>query len=146
MTAASTTTQTTSAPRAAGEPAWRIKGYVIVSCNCAYGCPCNFNALPTTGKCEGGWSWRVEQGSFGSTTLDGLHFSLEVNWPGAIHEGNGEGILVIDERADAEQRRAIETLVGGTAGGPWQILRRTISTLDGPHYVPYDFRADGYNS
>ena len=142
-----TAAQTAPAAQAAQSvPKWRLKGHVIVSCNCDYGCPCNFNARPTKGKCEGGWNWQIEDGQFGDTSLAGLHFSLEVNWPAAIHEGNGEGLFLIDERADAEQREAIQMLVGGTAGGPWQVLRRTISTLHGPRYVAYEFHADGYNS
>ncbi len=28
---------------------WQLQGTVLVACNCDYGCPCNFNALPTTG-------------------------------------------------------------------------------------------------
>ena len=42
---------------------WELKGTVIVACNCDYGCPCNFNALPTTGKCEGSWTWHVDRGA-----------------------------------------------------------------------------------
>ena len=68
---------------------WELKGTVIVACNCDYGCPCNFNALPTKGKCEGTWTWHVERGTFGDTALDDLNFTVCVNWPGAIHEGNG---------------------------------------------------------
>jgi len=68
---------------------WTLKGTVLVACNCDFGCPCNFNAPPTTGKCEGGWTWVVEAGSFGDVRLDGLSFSVYANWPGAIHEGNG---------------------------------------------------------
>ena len=40
---------------------WRYTADYMVSCNCDYGCPCNFNALPTTGKCEGEWTWHVEE-------------------------------------------------------------------------------------
>ena len=87
---------------------WRLSGKVLVSCNCDWGCPCNFNARPTTGKCEGGWTWHVEEGSCDGTSLDGLNFSVYANWPGAIHEGNGEALLLIDERASVEQRAAIE--------------------------------------
>ena len=29
----------------------------------------------------------------GGVSLDGLNFSIYVNWPGAIHEGNGEALL-----------------------------------------------------
>ena len=54
--------------------------------------------------------------------LDGLSFSVYANWPGAIHEGNGEALILIDERADAAQRAAIDTLLGGKVGGPWQVL------------------------
>ena len=91
---------------------WELKGTVIVACNCDYGCPCNFNARPTAGKCEGTWTWHVERGTFGETSLDNLNFTVCVNWPGAIHEGNGEALILVDERADEAQRKAIETLVG----------------------------------
>ena len=28
---------------------WRLKGEWMKNCNCAYGCPCDFNAPPTNG-------------------------------------------------------------------------------------------------
>ena len=31
---------------------WSLTAKEFVNCNCAYGCPCQFNALPTHGKCE----------------------------------------------------------------------------------------------
>jgi hypothetical protein len=122
---------------------WELKGTVIVACNCDYGCPCNFNALPTTGKCEGTWTWHVERGTFGETSLNDLNFTVCVNWPGAIHEGNGEALILVDERADEAQRNAIETLVGGDAGGPWGVLAWTWPTIHGPKPVPYDLHLDG---
>jgi len=125
---------------------WRLKGTVVVACNCDYGCPCNFNALPSKGKCEGGWIWHVEDGSFGDTSLDGLTFSVLVNWPGAIHEGNGEGLILVDERADEAQREAIETLVSGEVGGPWGILAWTWPNVHGPKPVPFDVELNGIES
>jgi hypothetical protein len=127
-------------------PSWHIRGQVILACNCDYGCPCNFNALPTPGKCEGHWNWHVEEGSYGDTPLKGLTFSLAVNWPSAIHHGNGEGLAVIDERADPKQREAINALLSGAAGGPWKILRTTVATLHGPEYAKYEVKLDDYNS
>jgi len=44
---------------------WKLKGKVLVACNCDWGCPCNFNARPTTGKCEG---IIFKQGDLGATT------------------------------------------------------------------------------
>ena len=117
---------------------WNLHGKVLISCNCDWGCPCNFNALPTKGKCEGGWTWHVEKGSFGDIKLDGLNFSVYVNWPGAIHEGNGEALVLIDERAEAAQRAAIERLLGGKTGGPWEVLGWTWPKVHGPYAVSYD--------
>ena len=31
---------------------WRIKAVHLGNCNCAYGCPCKFTALPTHGNCR----------------------------------------------------------------------------------------------
>jgi len=107
------------------ETKWTLTGTVVVACNCDYGCPCNFNALPTQGRCEGGWTWHVEEGRFGDTPLDDLNFTVIVKWPGAIHHGNGEGVILVDERADEKQRDAIATLVGGSVGGPWGVLAWT---------------------
>jgi hypothetical protein len=122
---------------------WELKGTVIVACNCDYGCPCNFNARPTKGKCEGTWTWHVDRGVFGETSLDDLNFTVCVDWPGAIHEGNGEALILVDERADEAQREAIETLVGGDAGGPWGVLAWTWPTIHGPKPVTYDLHLDG---
>ena len=32
---------------------WRLSGEWIKNCNCAFGCPCDFNAPPTKGYCKG---------------------------------------------------------------------------------------------
>jgi hypothetical protein len=125
---------------------WMLRGTVVVACNCAYGCPCNFNALPTHGKCEGGWTWRVDEGRVGDQVLDGLTFSVIVNWPGAIHEGNGHAVILVDERADEGQREAIATLVSGDVGGPWGVLAWTWPTIDGPHPVAFSVEVDGVNT
>jgi hypothetical protein len=125
------------------KPSWSLKGQVIVACNCDYGCPCNFNARPTSGKCEGGWTWHVERGSFDGVPLDGLNFSVYANWPGAIHEGNGEALILVDERAGARQREAIATLMKGDVGGPWGVLAWTWPTIHGPLAVPYEVAFDG---
>lgn len=126
--------------------AWSMRGHVVVACNCDFGCPCNFNGLPTTGKCEGGWTWHVTDGQYGNVGLSGLNFSLNVNWPKAIHEGNGEGIVVIDEKANEEQRAALRELLAGKAGGPWKILSATITKTHGPEYVPFEVSTSDFGT
>ena len=51
---------------------WRISGDEVGSCNCAWGCPCQFNALPTLGSCEGLAGIQIREGYFGSTRLNGV--------------------------------------------------------------------------
>jgi hypothetical protein len=125
---------------------WTMSGTVLIACNCDYGCPCNFNALPTAGKCEGEWTWHVAEGAYDGTRLGGVTFTLAVNGPGAIHEGNGEGLLLVDDRADDAQRDAVHALVKGEAGGPWGVLAWTWPTLHGPKAVPYELELDGIRS
>ena len=42
---------------------WEIKGREFGNCNCAYGCPCQFNALPTHGHCRGLAVYDIEEAS-----------------------------------------------------------------------------------
>src|SRR5262245_29126848 len=70
---------------------WTIHGREFVNCNCSYGCPCQFNGLPTHGHCRAVAGMEIEQGHHGGTKLDGLKFVAIFRWPGAIHEGKGEG-------------------------------------------------------
>lgn len=65
---------------------WMIEGHKMGVCNCAYGCPCEFNARPTYGVCEGGEIGVVERGHFGDVRLDGLLeiFSGKHSAPGTI--------------------------------------------------------------
>ena len=51
---------------------WTIHGREFANCNCSYGCPCQFNALPTHGHCRGLAVFDIETGFHGSTQLDGL--------------------------------------------------------------------------
>jgi hypothetical protein len=121
---------------------WMMKGQVVIACNCDYGCPCNVNGRPTTGKCEGGWTWSIEKGAFGDVALDGLAIGQYANWPAAIHEGNGVAVSFIDERANDSQREALATLLDGQAGGPWAIFRGTYRELHGPRFVRYAVDAE----
>ena len=80
-----------------GDVKWTIKGHEFINCNCAYGCPCQFNALPTHGFCEAVGGFQIDQGFHGDTKLDGLRFVGMFRWPGPIHEGKGEAAVVIDD-------------------------------------------------
>jgi hypothetical protein len=114
-----------------------MTGTMLVACNCDYGCPCNVNGRPSTGKCEGGWTWQIDRGHYGDTTLDGLALSVFADWPAAIHEGGGKAVAFFDDRADESQRAALTTLARGDAGGPWGIFVTTYELAE-PRPLPYD--------
>lgn len=96
---------------------WRIAGEEFGGCNCAWGCPCQFNALPTHGRCEALVGFQIREGYFGPTRLDGVRYARIFWWPGPIHEANGTRQLIIDEQATSDQRAALIALVSGSHGG-----------------------------
>jgi len=124
---------------------WQIHGVEITNCNCAYGCPCQFNAMPTTGQCEAVWSMRIDKGHFGSTKLDGLSWGFLVWWPGAVHEGNGRMQVFGEERADAEQRKALEAIASGREsdeGTYFQIFAAMAPNAEPAVWKPVEFECD----
>lgn len=126
---------------------WFFEADYLQACNCDYGCPCEFSAPPTMGFCEGMGAWRIERGDYDGVSLNGLGLAFAAKWPGAIHEGNGSVLLMIDEKASAEQREALIAIGAGQAGGlPFEILATTFSTLLEPQFVPFNFKVDGVNS
>ena len=104
---------------------WEASGDVLIACNCDWGCPCNFNARPSRGYCQGGWIWLIEKGHVGDVRLDGLGLAVYAKWPGAIHEGGGHAVGFIDERANDAQRGALHRVMRGELGGPWGLFIKT---------------------
>ena len=92
---------------------WSIQGPELANCNCSFGCPCQFSALPTHGTCEASVGMIINKGHHGDTVLDGLRTAAVFKWPGAVHEGNGEMQLIIDENANADQRAALQAIMTG---------------------------------
>ena len=85
---------------------WSLQGHSIANCNCDFGCPCQFNTLPTHGDCRAMTAVKINKGHFGDVDLSGLAFCGMFAWPGAIHFGNGEAFVVISDRANEAQRSA----------------------------------------
>jgi hypothetical protein len=124
---------------------WLIKGPKIASCNCDYGCPCEFNGRPTQGICEGLEAHRIDEGYFGDLRLDGLVIAARYRWPGPVHEGGGTVEGIIDERASPAQRDALLTILGGKEQEPttvYNIYGATIARELEPVFAPIRFACD----
>jgi len=122
---------------------WTIKGREFAHCNCAYGCPCQFNARPTHGNCHALFGIEIEQGHHGNTKLDGLRFAGVFSWPGAIHEGHGEAVVIIDERSNSAQREALLRIISGRDTEPgatfFQVFFSTLGKVHEPILAKIDF-------
>jgi hypothetical protein len=125
---------------------WGMQGVEFSNCNCNWGCPCQFNGLPSNGNCRAFIFVQIEKGHFGEVSLDGLSWGILGAWPSAIHLGNGTLFSVIDERADAKQRQAIEAVSHGKETEPgkliWQVFSTTVSRLLPSLYKPIDLSID----
>ena len=125
---------------------WMIKAREFANCNCSYGCPCQFNALPTLGHCRAVVGVQIDTGYHGQTQLDGLKVAAIFKWPGAIHEGKGEAAIVIDERASEEQRNALLRILSGQDTEPgatiFSVFASTLEKLHEPIISKIDFEVD----
>lgn len=125
---------------------WMIRGVQYTNCNCAWGCPCQFNAPTTHGHCEAVAGGRIDEGYFNETRLDGLHFAMVVQWPGEIAEGNGRQQAIIDARADAAQREALRKILYGESTKPgsthFYVFNSTMSEVLEPLYAPIELEID----
>lgn len=125
---------------------WEIQGREIVNCNCAYGCPCQFNARPTHGHCEAAGAILIEKGHFGDVRLDGLKIAFVLQWPGAIHEGRGKCLPIVDENADEDQRNALLKVMSGEETDPFatmfNVYASTMETVHEPVFTKIDFDVD----
>jgi hypothetical protein len=125
---------------------WTIKAREFANCNCSYGCPCQFNGLPTYGNCRAVVGIQIDTGHHGSTRLDGLKVAGIFKWPGPIHEGNGEAAVIIDERATAPQREALLRILTGQDTEPgatiFSVFASTLAKLHEPIFSKIDFEVD----
>src|ERR1700740_300273 len=115
---------------------WEFKGRELVNCTCEYGCNCQFNALPDKGHCHAVAGVIIDAGHYGDVDLDGLNIAAIFKWPGPIHEGNGEAIAFVDERADDRQREALLRIMTGQDTAPFAtmfaVYSSTVTKMNNP--------------
>ena len=127
---------------------WYVEGITWGNCNCAYGCPCQFEALPTHGNCRGHEAMRIDKGHFGDVDLAGVKYAILYAWPGPIFEGKGEFQVIIDESATPAQRKALETVLHGgetdEAATHWWVFRAMSDTVHPTLYkrIEYEVNLD----
>ncbi len=125
---------------------WEIQGRELVNCNCSYGCPCQFNALPTHGCCEAMGAIVIDRGHYGDVSLEGMKLAFVFKWPGAVHEGKGKCQPVIDSSATPAQREALLKIMAGQDTDPFatmfSVYASTCETMFEPIFTPIEFDVD----
>jgi hypothetical protein len=125
---------------------WEFTGRELINCSCDYGCNCQFTGLPDKGHCHAVAAVQIDEGHHGETRLDGLRIGAIFKWPGPIHEGHGEAIAFVDERADPAQREALLKIMTGQDTDPmatmFAVFASTIETMHEPVFTPIEFEVD----
>lgn len=125
---------------------WTIRGVEFANCNCAWGCPCQFNSPTTHGHCEAVVSGHIEEGHHGDTSLDGLDWVMLVWWPGEVAEGNGKQQIIISDKANAEQREALGRILHGDDTEPgathFFVYNSTMAEVLETRFEPIDVDID----
>jgi len=125
---------------------WEIRAKEFSNCNCGYGCPCQFNARPTSGHCEAVAAMEIEEGHYGNVKLDGLRIGGIYQWPGAVHEGHGRWQPFIDVRADEKQRGALLKIMSGQdtdrLATMFAVYYSTLEKVYDPVFAPMEFEVD----
>ncbi|MEM2759522.1 MAG: DUF1326 domain-containing protein [Nitrososphaerales archaeon] len=129
-------------------PKWSMKADYVETCNCDYGCPCNFDGFPTYGFCRALVLFHIKAGNYGNVKLDGLDLIYAASWPRAIHDGNGTMQLFITKKASEKQREALVNIFSGKAkgDGPFTIFASTMKYVLDPQFVDIKVKIDGRNS
>lgn len=120
---------------------WRASGDWFDVCKCKIPCPCIFAQEPTYGDCEGILAYHIRNGEYGNTPLDGLNAIGVVSFKGNIWDGKTKMNLgfFFDDRANPDQREALEMIFGGKAGGFMGELAKLIGENRGVYFAPIKF-------
>jgi len=91
--------------------------------------------------------FEVIDGKYGSVSLNGVRFVVGAKYPVPIHEGSGDVVLFVDEKAGPEQVDAVTSIVTGQAGGmPWEALAGTVGSFEGPVRKPIEMTVNSNRS
>ena len=111
---------------------WTLRGRGYEYCNCDFGCGCNFGGFPNSkdGSCRAFVGFEIVKGSAGDVDLSGVKCAAVLDWPKAIHEGNGKCAFVVDPATtDAQVEMLAQIFTGKLGGMPWELLGQTFAVV-----------------
>ena len=126
-------------------PEWQLVGDWFDICSCDIPCPCEFAQAPTNNACQGMLAWHIRNGHFGAIQLNDLSLLALAVFEGNIWAGETKAVmgLFIDEKADEQQREALQSIFSGQAGGWPASFAAIIGEVRGVEFVPITFEVAG---
>jgi hypothetical protein len=120
---------------------WWAKGLLFENCNCQLVCPghMHFDQLCTHERCLGYWAIRVDEGEYEQVPLAGIKALIAFDSPRHMISGDWTEVVIIDHAASPEQRDAMERLLTGRVGGPWETLAKFVARRLETRYLPIEF-------
>ena len=128
---------------------WFLRGEYFENCNCRISCPCSMDLSwkPSSddGSCHVMLAFNVQQGRYGTTSLDGLNAVVVINTLAgqAMGDGNLSAALYLDERASPQQQEALSAILSGQAGGLFGMLAPLMGAVLGVKPARIQFEQDG---
>ena len=119
---------------------WHASGLLFENCNCQVVCPghVHFSNECTNERCLGYWAIRFDEGTFGDIDLAGTRAVIAYDSPRLMIDGRWRERIVIGTSATEAQRDALETILSGRAGGPWEKLDQFVGERLPTRYEPID--------
>ena len=126
-------------------PHWWAKGLLFENCSCQLLSPAHISFKQTCENdiCVGHWAIHVTEARFGDTVIHDRDAVVVFEAPIQMYEGNWIQRVYIDERASEPERTALETILTGAAGGPWERLGQFVATRLDTRVIPVIYEDDG---
>lgn len=125
---------------------WKIKGELILNCNCTVFYPCVISLgkhPPTEGYCMGWAGVRIDSGHFNGEDLSGLNVGLLLDIPGQMGRGNWKAAAYIDERATEAAYEGLIKIFSGQAKGTTGLFKVLVSEFLGAERAPVEYVTEG---
>jgi hypothetical protein len=124
---------------------WWARGLLFENCSCTLVCPghMHFSQFCTHDRCKGYWAIRIDAGECDGVPLGGTRAVIAFDCPRRMIDGGWTETIIIDASATPDQRRALQTIFTGAAGGPWAKLAAFVSNWQPIEFRPIDLVDEG---
>lgn len=121
-------------------PKWRVNATVIEACSCPMFCQCYFNTKPAahhdhgkgeTHYCRGNLAYKVNNGQFGSESLNGVKFWVASDVGSDFSKGETLwAVLYFDPSVNNKQREAVQIILSQLMPVKWKSFRTAEAKID----------------